>query len=145
MEFSLDIEIALPRDRVIELFDNPDNMKKWQPDLVSFETIEGARGQVGAKSRLIYKIKGREVVMIETITKREIPDEPSGTYEMEGIFNTLENHFEEIAPGRTVWKSKSTFKFSGSMKMMAMFMKSTFVDHTRKLMQNFKEFAEGQE
>ena len=36
-EYTVEIEIALPRDRVIELFDNPENLFKWQTGLQSAE------------------------------------------------------------------------------------------------------------
>ena len=59
--------INLPREKVIELFDNPDNMKHWQLGLVSFENISGTPGEVGTKSRLKYKMGKRDVEMVETI------------------------------------------------------------------------------
>jgi len=34
------VEIDLPRDRVIELFDDADNMVKWQSGLQSFEHMQ---------------------------------------------------------------------------------------------------------
>ena len=44
MHYSVDIEIDLPRDRVIELFDSTENLYKWQRGLQSFEHIEGEPG-----------------------------------------------------------------------------------------------------
>ena len=70
MKYTLSTTINLPRSKVIELFDNPDNMSKWQPELQSFEHISGEPGEPGAKSRLKYKMGKREVEMIETITAR---------------------------------------------------------------------------
>lgn len=45
MKYKLDIIINKPVDEVIKLFDNPDNLKKWQPELVSFEHLSGEEGQ----------------------------------------------------------------------------------------------------
>ena len=67
MKYEVETTIDLPRERVIELFDNPDNLPKWQPTLQSFELISGESGQPGAKSRLVYLEDGREIEMIETI------------------------------------------------------------------------------
>jgi hypothetical protein len=33
MNYTCEVVIDLPRDRVIELFDNPQNLTKWQPGL----------------------------------------------------------------------------------------------------------------
>ena len=49
--YTVAIEIDLPRDRVIELFDNPDNLFKWQTGLQSFDHLSGEPGQPGAKSK----------------------------------------------------------------------------------------------
>ena len=44
MEYQTESMINLPRLRVIELFDNPDNLLKWQPGLKSFKLVEGEAG-----------------------------------------------------------------------------------------------------
>ncbi len=49
--YTVEIEIALPRDRVIELFDNAENLLKWQKGLQSFEHISGEPGQPGTTSK----------------------------------------------------------------------------------------------
>ena len=50
------MEIDSPVAKVIELFDNPDNLDKRMKRLQSFESIIGKRGQVGAKSILKLKM-----------------------------------------------------------------------------------------
>ena len=49
MKYTTQVEINLPRKRVIELFDNSENLKKWQEGLISFDHIEGEAGKEGAK------------------------------------------------------------------------------------------------
>jgi len=142
MNYTVAVEIDLPRARVLELFDNPDNMTKWQPDLVSFEHISGEPGQTGAKSRLSYKMGRRDIEMIETITKRNFPDEFNGTYQTKGIFNIITNRFEIMEENKTKWTAENEFQFSGFMKLMGFFMKGGFPKHTLKMMNQFKEFAE---
>ena len=41
MKYENSIVIQLPVARVIELFDNPDNMQYWQKGLQSFEHVSG--------------------------------------------------------------------------------------------------------
>jgi hypothetical protein len=52
--YTVEIEIDLPRDQVIALFDNTENLFKWQTGLKDFEHISGEPGQPGAKSKLTY-------------------------------------------------------------------------------------------
>jgi hypothetical protein len=142
MKYTSEVEINLPREKVIELFDNPDNMPKWQQGLVSFETIKGEQGEEGAQAKLKYKMGKREIEMIETITRRNFPDEFNGTYEAKGVFNVMENIF--IDNGKTTtWKTISEFRFKGFMKLMALFMPGAFKKQTLKTMNDFKRFAEG--
>lgn len=142
MKYTLDIEIDLPRAKVVELFDNPDNLKKWQLDLVSFEHLSGDPGQVGAKSKLLHKMGKREVEMIETVTSRNLPDEFSGTYEAKGVWNLVENRFVEVDENKTKWILDTEFKCSGFMRIMALLMPGMFKKQSFKFMQQFKEFAE---
>lgn len=142
MKYTVDITIDLPRPKVIELFDNPDNMSKWQPELVSFDPISGVPGQPGAQSKLHYKMDKRDVEMIETITKNNLPDELAGTYETKGVYNVISNRFEVLNDDQTKWVSENEFRFTGFMKLMGIFMKNAFPKQTLKFMNQFKDFAE---
>lgn len=142
MKYTIEMAINRPRERVIELFDSTENLKKWQPELVSFEHLSGEPGQVGAKSKLRYEMGKREVEMIETITSRNLPDEFSGTYETQGVWNKVENHFIPEGDQQTRWRMHSEFRCGGFMKIMALLMPGMFKKQSRKFMQRFKDFAE---
>lgn len=142
MKYTISIQIDLPREKVIELFDNTENMYKWQTGLQSFEPLSGEPGQEGARSKLRYKMGRREVEMIETITKRKFPDEFSGTYEAKGVWNQQQNFFEESDRNKTIWRTISEFKCSGFMKIMCWLMPGAFKKQTLQFMNKFKEFAE---
>ena len=143
MKYTTTINIRQARDKVIALFDSVDNMYKWQPGLISFDHLSGDPGREGAKSRLTYKMGKREVEMIETITRRNFPDEFSGTYETSVVWNKQVNYFEVIDENSTRWISVSEFRCSGFMKIMCWLMPGAFKKQTLKLMNHFKEFAEG--
>jgi hypothetical protein len=142
MKYSAEIEINLPVQKVIELFDSVENLKKWQPDLVSFDRLSGIPGQPGAKSVLKYKMGNREIEMIETITVRNLPSEFSGTYEAKGVYNVVRNKFVPVNPNKTVYQTEQEFRFSGFMKIIGTVMPGAFVKQTKKHLQRFKEFAE---
>jgi carbon monoxide dehydrogenase subunit G len=142
MKYITEIIIEVPIDKVIELFDNPENMKEWQPGLISFETYEGEAGKPGAKSRLIYQMGKRTVEMIETIEVRKLPQEFSGTYEVKNVWNRVRNFFEAMDGQKTKYITEHEFRFSGFMKLMAFFMPMAFKKQSLKYMKLFKEFAE---
>ena len=84
VRYRIEMTIELPRDRVIELFDSFDNLKKWQKALLEVEHLSGEPGEPGAKTRLVYAMGKRKMVMTETILTRNLPDEFSGTYDAWG-------------------------------------------------------------
>ncbi len=128
---------------MIELFDNPDNLYKWQAGLESFEPISGEPGQPGAKSKLVYSIGKRKIELIETVTERKLPDAFDGTYEWQGGKNTLRNRFIELGPDRTKWESTCAYQFSSFMlKMLSFFCPGMFRKQNLTFLQNFKAFAE---
>ena len=143
MKYQNEIIIGLSRDELIKKFDNPENMKHWQRGLIYSEPISGVQGELGAKTELRYKMGKRDITMIETILKRNVPEEFHGTYETKGVYNKQENYFEIIDDNTTKWVSKSEFKFSGFvMKMMGLLMPGAFKKQSYKYMQDFKNFAE---
>lgn len=141
--YTVSVEIDLPRAKVIELFDNPDNMFHWQNGLQSYEHLSGQPGQPGAKSKLIY-INGKHTIeLIETIDRRELPERFDGSYEWGGGRNSLENRFVEIAPERTRWDSTCHYEMRTLfLKAMALLMPGSFKKENLKFMKNFKAFAE---
>lgn len=145
MKFTREIVIDLPRGRVIEVFLDRDNMAKWQEGLLSFEHVSGEPGQPGAKSRLVYEHRGQDVEMIETVTSRNLPDELTGTYESEGVWNLIENRFVDEGPDRTRWIADTEYRFSDwKMLLMSIVLRPMFTGQTVKVLRDFKTFAESE-
>ena len=145
MKYTREIEIDLPRDRVIELFMDRDNMPKWQTGLKSFEHVSGEPGQPGETSRLVYEHRGQDVEMIETVTSQSLPDALAGTYETEGVWNFINNQFVEEGPNRTRWIAETEFRFSDwKMLLMSIALRPMFTGQTKKALRDFKTFAEGE-
>ena len=144
MKYTSEIEINLPVDRVVALFDNPENMKKWMEGLESFEPVSGIPGQVGARSKLRFKMRGRDMELLETITVRDLLAEFSGTYETKGVFNIVKNRFTDLGNGRTRYATEQEFHFSGFMKVIGLLMPGTFKKQSVKYLEDFRKFAEAE-
>ena len=144
MKYTVTIEINLPRAKVVELFENPDNMAQWQPGFISMEHLSGEKGKAGARSKLNYKMGKREIEMIETILVNDLPNEFSGTFEADKVWNEVRNYFEEKDENTTLWRSECEFRFKGMMKVFAFLMPGVFKKQSFKYLENFKAFAEGE-
>ncbi len=142
MKFKVEIEINAPLEQVVNLFDNTDNMYKWMEGLQSFEPISGIPGQEGAKSRLVFKNGNQEIELIETITKRNLPSEFTGTYETKGMVSTVKNSFVKLADNKTKYTSDNEFQMKGFMKLIGMLFPGLFKKQSMKYLIDFKKFVE---
>ena len=142
MKYTTEVLIDLPLDEFIKKLDNPENMKHWMRGLVSYEHISGDPGTEGARMNMKFKMGKRNMEMVETILKRNMPEEFHATYDAKGVHNIQKNYFKE-ENGKTRWISESEFQFEGlGMKLMAFLMPGAFKKQSRKYADDFKNFAE---
>ncbi len=139
MKFTCSIKIEKPIDKVVQLFDNPDNMKEWQDGFVRLDHVSGNAGQVGAKSNLIYK----NMELLETILIKE-STRMKGLYEHKHMVNTMDNRFSSLGESKTRWDVEIDYtKFNGIIpKLMSLLMPSLFRKQVEKWLFKFKKFAE---
>ncbi len=153
MKYTVSIEIALPRERVVQLIADPAHMPMWLRGLVVHEPLEGAHGQVGTKSRVVLQMGKQTMECAETITRREPTDLhsiPKGSvvhYDREivteGMWSAVRERFTEAGPAATLWVSESEYRFGGVlMRLVGLLMPGAFRKQSLQHMQDFKAFAE---
>lgn len=142
MKYITEILINLPRKDVFELFIHSGNLSKWQPGFRSITHLKGKAGEEGASSELVYEGRKGDLVMTQTITKKQQPEQIHMIYRSRGVYNRVENWFTEEGEERTRWRSVNYFRFRGMMRLMAPFMKQAFIQNTMLNMDRFKLFAE---
>lgn len=143
MKFSCSVEINQPIEKVVELFNNPNNLKHWQNGLQSFEHLEGEPGMVGAKSKMIFNNGGKTFDLFEEITVSNLPTEFSGIYDHESMRNSMKNYFKPIDSSTTLWNAELEYEFkTTTWRILGKLMKPMFSKQTQKFLDNFKMFAE---
>lgn len=144
MRFLCEVEIALPIVEVIELYDNVDHYKEWQSGFVSYEHLSGKLGATGAKSKILLKQNNRDIELMETIVKKDLPGELIAIYEHKHMVNTMHCHFKEIDEAHTLFQMEIEYtKFIGFMpKLMAFLVPGMFKKQSQKWLDQFKIFAE---
>ena len=143
IQFSVLLDVS--RDRAWRAFDNPQNLRRWQPSLVSFEPLTGTPGQPGATARLVYRESGHQIELIETVSTRREPEEFHGAYESSHGRNTLLNRFVELSADRSRWDLEAQFQFKGAAKLMAPMLRGTIEKRIRDDAQRFKSLLEAGE
>lgn len=152
MKYTISIEIALPRDKVLQLLEDPAHRPKWLRGMVLHEPIRGVEGQVGTESRIVFQSGQKTVEMTETITRREpanlhgVASDRVVHFERQIVademWNAAREQLSESNPERTLWVSENEYRFKGLMRLAAPFFRNVFVKQSRQVMQDFKAFAE---
>ncbi len=152
MKYTVSMEIALPRERVIQLLEDPAGRPKWLRGVVSHEVLRGVDGQVGTESRIVFQSGRQRMECTETITRREPVDlqdvRPDTVVHFEreivadGMWNAAREHLTERGPEHTLWVSENEYRFNGLMRLASPFMRGAFVKQSRKHMEDFKAYAE---
>ncbi|MEU5563411.1 SRPBCC family protein [Micromonospora musae] len=153
MKYTVSIEIALPRENVVQMLADPEHMPKWLHGLVLHEPLSGVHGQVGATSRVVFQMGQQQMECTETITRREpvdlcgIPSESIVHFDREivgkGMWSAVRERLIDAGPETTLWESESEYRFSGLlMRLVGLFMPAAFRKQSQQHMQDFKAFAE---
>ncbi|GAA1412660.1 SRPBCC family protein [Catellatospora coxensis] len=153
MKYTVSIEIALPRERVVQLLADPAHLPKWLRGMVLHEPLSGVHGQVGTKSRVVLQFGQQRMEATETITRREpvdlhgIPKECVVHFDREivseGMWSAVRDRFTEAGSATTLWESENEYRFSGVlMRLVGLLMPGSFRNQSLQHMQDFKEFAE---
>ncbi len=145
MKYTCTVDINLPIDKVVSLWDNESNFKEWQDGFESIEHLSGSPNSKGTKSKIIFQGK-RKIELLETIILADLPKEKIALYEHSHMTNTQTTRFKVIEQNKTQYISEVEYtKFNGIMiKVMAKLFPSKFKEQSQKWMNQFKEFAEKQ-
>ena len=145
MQYTCAITINKPIEEVISLFTNPDNMELWMEGLQGFKHLSKEPNKEGAKTELHFKMGKREITMIETIIKNNLPEEMVTTYDAKGVYNKIITTFRPVDGNTTKYISDNYFEFKGFfMKIMGMLMPGAFKKQSMKYLEDFKTFTEKQ-
>ena len=153
MKYTVSIEIALPRERTVQLLADPEHTPKWLRGLVLHEPLSGEHGQVGTTSRVVLQMGKQQIECTETITRREPVDLhgiPSGSvvhFDREivgqGMWSAVRDRLTAAGPEKTLWESESEYRFGGLlMRLVGLLMPGVFRKQSLQHMEDFKAFAE---
>ena len=144
MKIKGSIDINQPRDRVAELFADPENLKFYQDGFLRKELVSGISRQDGAISKMYYQYGKNEMELTETITANRLPESFEAFYHHKHMDNTMECTFEWLGANETRYNYAIEYtRINWVMpKLMALLFPSVYRKQVEKWMKQFKEFAE---
>ena len=142
MKFTCTVEINAPLDLVAQIFEDPEQQKHFQDGFLSKELLSGTPGDIGAKSRLVYK----RLELIETIIENNLPHDFKALYEHKHTTNTMAVNFTVLDYQTTRYSSEIEYtKFNGFVvNVMVKLFPSLFKKQVQKWMNQFKIYVESQ-
>ncbi len=144
MKFTCSVIVDRSLNEVIELFEDPSNLKEYQDGFLRKELVSGVEGQVGTVSKMYYKNGGQEMEITETIVVNNLPEEFLGEYHHEHMDNTMKCYFVALNDNQTQYYTEIDYTaFRGFIpKVMGYFFPGIFKRQVQKWLDNFKAFAE---
>jgi len=143
MNFTVDIDILVSRDKAIEIFMDRDLSKHWQDGFVKFDILAGQPGQNGASVQLKRKVGKQLSTVIETLENNSLPNEITFTYSAPQMWCRSKNSFIQSAPNKTTWIREHEYKCTGIHQVLNLLAPGRLKKQTAKEMEVFKRFCEG--
>ena len=112
MKFTCSVVIQAPKDKVAQLFANPNYLHEYQDGFVKKELKSGTAGQEGAISKMYYQTGKRKMVITEEILVNDLPDEFVGHYHHEHMDNTMRCIFTALDNHQTLYESEIEYTTS---------------------------------
>ncbi len=144
MKFESSIIIDVEREKLVQLFINPDYLKHYQTGFLRKELVSGEAMQAGAISKMYYQQGKSEMELTETIVENNLPDSFHGNYHHKHMDNYLISSFEAIDEHQTRYSIQGEYTaVRGIMpRLLFLLVPGMFKKQAEKWMHNFKVFAE---
>ncbi len=143
MFFTCEVTINKGRDALIKQWMDVDSFRFWQEGFQSFEMISGEYGREGAIANIWFRLKGKDMVLTETILVSDLPYEYGGRYDFNKMSNTMYSYFEELGPHQTKWTADIDFSETrGVLRWSVKLFPHVFRQQVQRRLEEFKEYAE---
>ena len=138
------VEINQPREKVVELFADPQYLGEYQDGFQRKELISGEAGEDGAVSKMYYQSGNRNMELTETITANCLPESFEASYHHTHMDNTMKCTFVKLNQKQTRYEYEFEYtRINWVMpRLMAILFPNMYRKQGEKWMQQFKAFAE---
>ena len=145
MKYTQEIIINTPLEMCVNKIYAKANLKHWQRGLNYVEHIYGTPGNFGAKTKMHFKIRKKEMTVVETITHSNLPYEWHGIYATDSMDIMQQNYFESTTDNRTKWTNVNEIvPLNRKMWFLISIMPNVFKKQSLQYMKDFKNFAENE-
>jgi carbon monoxide dehydrogenase subunit G len=145
MKYAYEIEVNTPLEKVVKLAGDPANRMSWMDGIESYEPVSGTPGEVGSKSKMVFKTGNMKMTMVGTVVANNLPQSFTESIDASNLTSTAISKFIAIAPDKTKYISEQNFAFKGLFnKIVGFLLQGEFKKQTLRHMEGFKRFVEQQ-
>lgn len=130
--------------KVVELWKNENSYSEWQDGFIKIDHISGKPGEESSQSEIYLMYNNREMKLLQTVLKDNLPKEKIVLVEHEHMTNTMASRFRELRDNRTEYIVEIEYtKFNGIIpKLMSKLFPGMFKKQSQKWLDQFKKYAE---
>jgi carbon monoxide dehydrogenase subunit G len=145
MNYTYEIEINAPLEKVVKLAGDPANRMSWMDGIESYEPVSGTPGEVGSKSKMVFKTGNMKMTMVGTVVANNLPQSFTESIDASNLTSTAISKFVAAGVDKTKYISEQNFVFKGLLnKIVGFLLQGEFKKQTLRHMEGFKRFAEQQ-
>jgi hypothetical protein len=142
--YSTQVTINKPVEEVFETFSMSENIKKWIPEIKSFEVINENIGKTGSSYKIIIDNQGQDIEMTQKVIAYVKNEKITLFFDAENMLKRDDYIFKEKNGITTITSNSSCQSESYLMACMFPYFKGTFKDQDQTYLNNFKAFVEKQ-
>lgn len=136
------VTINKPINEVFETFNNSENIKKWIPEIKSFDAINENIGKTGSTYKIVIDANGQEITMTEKVMAFVPNEKVTLFFDAENMLKKDDYIFTEKEGITTITLNASCQSDSYLMACMFPYFKGTFKAQNQMYLDNFKAYIE---
>jgi uncharacterized membrane protein len=140
--YTTQITINKPVEEVFETFSNSENIKKWIPEIKSFEVINENIGKTGSSYKIVIENQGQNIEMTQKVIAYVKNEKLTLYFDAENMLKRDNYIFKEKNGNTVISVNTSCQSESYLMACMFPYFKGTFKEQDQAYLNDFKVFVE---
>lgn len=142
--YSAQVSVNKPLEEVFKTFNQPGNVKKWIPEIISIDTLHLNPGYIGSEYKIVVLNQDQEIKMTEKVLAYIPNEKVTLFFDAENMLKRDDYLFNEKDGVTTVILNSSCQSDSYVMACVFPYFKGVFRDQDQMYLNNFKAFVEKQ-
>jgi uncharacterized membrane protein len=140
--YTTQITINKSVEEVFETFSNSENIKKWIPEIKSFEVIKENIGKTGSSYKIVIENQGQEILMTQKVIAYVKNEKLTLYFDAENMLKRDDYIFTEKEGNTVISVNTSCQSESYLMACVFPYFKGTFQKQDQSYLNNLKTYIE---